>query len=144
MTCPPSKYVSSVYALSRIAELNPNPVLRRRKMGTKERKRGRRGEAPLPVGGVKREECSRHPLRDHTTVVHKVGKTQTCREFCFADYLTCRQVRKRCSSIFFCFSGSQERKLQRRSVRSRSESERGSDPVPKKKTKKEQVSVLSR
>lgn len=42
------------------------------------------------------------------------------------------------------FSGSQERKLQRRSVRSRSESERGSDPVPKKKTKKEQVSVLSR
>ncbi|XP_042370659.1 histone-lysine N-methyltransferase NSD3-like [Plectropomus leopardus] len=40
--------------------------------------------------------------------------------------------------------GSQERKLQRRSVRSRSESERGNDPVPKKKTKKEQVSVLSR
>lgn len=39
-------------------------------------------------------------------------------------------------------SGSQERKLQRRSVRSRSESERGSDPVPKKKTKKEQVSVI--
>uniref|UniRef100_A0A8C9Z1I4 Histone-lysine N-methyltransferase NSD3 n=1 Tax=Sander lucioperca TaxID=283035 RepID=A0A8C9Z1I4_SANLU len=39
--------------------------------------------------------------------------------------------------------GSQERKLQRRSVRSRSESERGNDPVPKKKTKKEQVSVLA-
>lgn len=39
-------------------------------------------------------------------------------------------------------SGSQERKLQRRSVRSRSESERGSDPVPKKKTKKEQVCVI--
>nr|XP_020449602.1 histone-lysine N-methyltransferase NSD3 [Monopterus albus] len=37
--------------------------------------------------------------------------------------------------------GSQERKLQRRSVRSRSESERGSDPVPKKKTKKEQVEM---
>ncbi|KAM3610977.1 uncharacterized protein V6R79_011595 [Siganus canaliculatus] len=36
-------------------------------------------------------------------------------------------------------AGSQERKLQRRSVRSRSESERGSDPVPKKKTKKEQA-----
>ncbi|XP_040052367.2 histone-lysine N-methyltransferase NSD3 isoform X2 [Gasterosteus aculeatus] len=35
--------------------------------------------------------------------------------------------------------GSQERKLQRRSVRSRSESERGNDPVPKKKTKKEQA-----
>ncbi|KAG7273156.1 hypothetical protein CRUP_034554, partial [Coryphaenoides rupestris] len=34
--------------------------------------------------------------------------------------------------------GSQERKQQRRSIRSRSESERGSDPVPKKKTKKEQ------
>uniref|UniRef100_A0A3B4X0C6 Histone-lysine N-methyltransferase NSD3 n=1 Tax=Seriola lalandi dorsalis TaxID=1841481 RepID=A0A3B4X0C6_SERLL len=42
---------------------------------------------------------------------------------------------------FYTFSGSQERKLQRRSVRSRSESERGSDPVPKKKTKKEQVSI---
>uniref|UniRef100_H3DES3 Histone-lysine N-methyltransferase NSD3 n=1 Tax=Tetraodon nigroviridis TaxID=99883 RepID=H3DES3_TETNG len=34
-----------------------------------------------------------------------------------------------------------ERKLQRRSVRSRSESERGSDPVPKKKTKKEQAEM---
>uniref|UniRef100_A0A667Y0Y6 Histone-lysine N-methyltransferase NSD3 n=1 Tax=Myripristis murdjan TaxID=586833 RepID=A0A667Y0Y6_9TELE len=34
---------------------------------------------------------------------------------------------------------SQERKQQRRSVRSRSESERGNDPVPKKKTKKEQA-----
>uniref|UniRef100_A0A3Q3R8G7 Histone-lysine N-methyltransferase NSD3 n=1 Tax=Monopterus albus TaxID=43700 RepID=A0A3Q3R8G7_MONAL len=41
----------------------------------------------------------------------------------------------------FVLSGSQERKLQRRSVRSRSESERGSDPVPKKKTKKEQVEM---
>uniref|UniRef100_A0A3P8VN47 Histone-lysine N-methyltransferase NSD3 n=1 Tax=Cynoglossus semilaevis TaxID=244447 RepID=A0A3P8VN47_CYNSE len=38
--------------------------------------------------------------------------------------------------------GSQERKLQRRSVRSRSESERGSDSVPKKKTKKEQFNYL--
>ncbi|KAF0034082.1 hypothetical protein F2P81_014148 [Scophthalmus maximus] len=37
--------------------------------------------------------------------------------------------------------GSQERKLQRRSVRSRSESERGGDPVPKKKTKKEQAEM---
>uniref|UniRef100_A0A667Y132 Histone-lysine N-methyltransferase NSD3 n=1 Tax=Myripristis murdjan TaxID=586833 RepID=A0A667Y132_9TELE len=37
------------------------------------------------------------------------------------------------------FPGSQERKQQRRSVRSRSESERGNDPVPKKKTKKEQA-----
>uniref|UniRef100_A0A8D0D4R0 Histone-lysine N-methyltransferase NSD3 n=1 Tax=Sander lucioperca TaxID=283035 RepID=A0A8D0D4R0_SANLU len=46
-------------------------------------------------------------------------------------------------AVFFWFSGSQERKLQRRSVRSRSESERGNDPVPKKKTKKEQVSVLA-
>uniref|UniRef100_A0AAQ5Z6G8 Histone-lysine N-methyltransferase NSD3 n=1 Tax=Amphiprion ocellaris TaxID=80972 RepID=A0AAQ5Z6G8_AMPOC len=48
------------------------------------------------------------------------------------------------SSLCFVFSGSQERKLQRRSVRSRSESERGTDPVPKKKTKKEQVSVFYR
>ncbi|KAL6113931.1 nsd3 [Pungitius sinensis] len=37
--------------------------------------------------------------------------------------------------------GSQERKLQRRSVRSRSESERGNDPIPKKKTKKEQAEM---
>ncbi|XP_036835842.1 histone-lysine N-methyltransferase NSD3 isoform X4 [Oncorhynchus mykiss] len=35
-------------------------------------------------------------------------------------------------------TGSQERKQQRRSVRSRSESEKGCEPVPKKKTKKEQ------
>uniref|UniRef100_A0A4W6C7T8 Histone-lysine N-methyltransferase NSD3 n=1 Tax=Lates calcarifer TaxID=8187 RepID=A0A4W6C7T8_LATCA len=42
---------------------------------------------------------------------------------------------------FYVFSGSQERKLQRRSVRSRSESERGNDPVPKKKTKKEQAEM---
>lgn len=40
------------------------------------------------------------------------------------------------------FLGTQERKQQRRSVRSRSESERGNDPVPKKKTKKEQVTIL--
>uniref|UniRef100_A0A3Q3WSA6 Histone-lysine N-methyltransferase NSD3 n=1 Tax=Mola mola TaxID=94237 RepID=A0A3Q3WSA6_MOLML len=45
------------------------------------------------------------------------------------------------AQYFSVFSGSQERKLQRRSVRSRSESERGSDPVPKKKTKKEMVSI---
>uniref|UniRef100_A0A6Q2Z9J0 Histone-lysine N-methyltransferase NSD3 n=1 Tax=Esox lucius TaxID=8010 RepID=A0A6Q2Z9J0_ESOLU len=38
----------------------------------------------------------------------------------------------------FCL-GSLERKQQRRSVRSRSESEKGCEPVPKKKTKKEQV-----
>uniref|UniRef100_A0A096LZR9 Histone-lysine N-methyltransferase NSD3 n=1 Tax=Poecilia formosa TaxID=48698 RepID=A0A096LZR9_POEFO len=38
-------------------------------------------------------------------------------------------------------SGSQERKPQRRSVRSRSESERGADPIPKKKTKKEQAEM---
>lgn len=44
----------------------------------------------------------------------------------------------------FVFLGSQERKLQRRCVRSRSESERGNDLVPKKKTKKEQVLVLHR
>uniref|UniRef100_I3KAI0 Histone-lysine N-methyltransferase NSD3 n=1 Tax=Oreochromis niloticus TaxID=8128 RepID=I3KAI0_ORENI len=46
-------------------------------------------------------------------------------------------------SILFCFVllGSQERKLQRRCVRSRSESERGNDLVPKKKTKKEQAEM---
>uniref|UniRef100_A0A671TQK8 Histone-lysine N-methyltransferase NSD3 n=1 Tax=Sparus aurata TaxID=8175 RepID=A0A671TQK8_SPAAU len=51
------------------------------------------------------------------------------------------QTEKDAAQYFSVFSGSQERKLQRRSVRSRSESERGSDPIPKKKTKKEQVSI---
>uniref|UniRef100_A0A3Q2XKZ7 Histone-lysine N-methyltransferase NSD3 n=1 Tax=Hippocampus comes TaxID=109280 RepID=A0A3Q2XKZ7_HIPCM len=45
------------------------------------------------------------------------------------------------SQCFHGSSGSQERKLQRRSVRSRSESERGNDTVPKKKTKKEQAEM---
>ncbi|XP_064421578.1 histone-lysine N-methyltransferase NSD3 isoform X3 [Latimeria chalumnae] len=39
-------------------------------------------------------------------------------------------------------SGSLEKKQQRRSVRSRSESERSADAVPKKKVKKEQVEIL--
>lgn len=50
-------------------------------MGMKERTRERRGEIPQRVGGVKREDCSRPHLRDHTTAVHKVGETQTCRVF---------------------------------------------------------------
>uniref|UniRef100_A0A8C6MK78 Histone-lysine N-methyltransferase NSD3 n=1 Tax=Nothobranchius furzeri TaxID=105023 RepID=A0A8C6MK78_NOTFU len=41
----------------------------------------------------------------------------------------------------FVSLGSQERKPQRRSGRSRSESERGNDPIPKKKTKKEQAEM---
>lgn len=73
--------LSNVGAFNRTAELNLSRVLRRRMMGMKERKRGRRGEAPLPVGGAKREECSRPPLLAHPTVVHKVGKAQTCRVF---------------------------------------------------------------
>lgn len=92
--------ISNVDAFSRTAEQNLSPVPRRRKMGMMGRKRGRRGEAPLPVAGVMREECSRPPLLDHTTAVRKVGKTQTCRVFCFDEYST-RNVRKRCSSIFF-------------------------------------------
>uniref|UniRef100_A0A3P8TJP2 Histone-lysine N-methyltransferase NSD3 n=1 Tax=Amphiprion percula TaxID=161767 RepID=A0A3P8TJP2_AMPPE len=66
-------------------------------------------------------------------------RTQTCSVFRFDSRNDAVQP---ISSLCFVFSGSQERKLQRRSVRSRSESERGTDPVPKKKTKKEQVSVL--
>uniref|UniRef100_A0A3Q2D8J0 Histone-lysine N-methyltransferase NSD3 n=1 Tax=Cyprinodon variegatus TaxID=28743 RepID=A0A3Q2D8J0_CYPVA len=50
--------------------------------------------------------------------------------------LTMRHVKYLC-----LLSGSQERKPQRRSVRSRSESERGAEPVPKKKTKKEQAEM---
>lgn len=73
----------------------------------RERGKERRGEAPPQAGGARKEECSRPPLPDLTTVVHKVGKTQTCRVFCFGEYLTC-EVSKRCSSIFLCvfrFSG---------------------------------------
>uniref|UniRef100_A0A673CBF2 Histone-lysine N-methyltransferase NSD3 n=1 Tax=Sphaeramia orbicularis TaxID=375764 RepID=A0A673CBF2_9TELE len=59
-------------------------------------------------------------------------------------YCSPEVARPRCKGQHFhVFSGSQERKLQRRSVRSRSESERGNEPVPKKKTKKEQVMAFS-
>uniref|UniRef100_A0A8C9W7U4 Histone-lysine N-methyltransferase NSD3 n=1 Tax=Scleropages formosus TaxID=113540 RepID=A0A8C9W7U4_SCLFO len=44
-----------------------------------------------------------------------------------------------CSGALCVSSGSLERKQQRRSVRSRSESEKSMEPVPKKKPKKEQV-----
>lgn len=131
------RWYSNVGAFSRTAELNLSPVQRRMKTGTKGRKRGRRGEALLPVEEVRREEYSRHLLLDHTTVVHKVGETDMQVFFFLINFWHVDlQVN------IFVFSGSQERKLQRRSVRSRSESERGTDPVPKKKTKKEQVSVI--
>uniref|UniRef100_A0A8C7MGJ8 Histone-lysine N-methyltransferase NSD3 n=1 Tax=Oncorhynchus kisutch TaxID=8019 RepID=A0A8C7MGJ8_ONCKI len=48
-----------------------------------------------------------------------------------------------CLTRYLLPVGSQERKQQRRSVRSRSESEKGCEPVPKKKTKKEQVPTSS-
>uniref|UniRef100_A0A674DDI5 Histone-lysine N-methyltransferase NSD3 n=1 Tax=Salmo trutta TaxID=8032 RepID=A0A674DDI5_SALTR len=50
---------------------------------------------------------------------------------------------QRCLTRCLLPVGSQERKQQRRSVRSRSESEKGCEPVPKKKTKKEQVPTSS-
>lgn len=135
-----SSDISNAGAFHRIAELNPSPVLRRRMTGTKERKTGRSGEAPPPAGGAKRGGCSRHPLQDHTTAVHTVCSRQTCQSCSCRDQCWTCTVSQGCSSFFFsAFPGSQERKLQRRSVRSRSESERGGDPVPKKKTKKEQV-----
>ncbi|CAG08580.1 unnamed protein product, partial [Tetraodon nigroviridis] len=68
--------------------------------------------------------------------VLRVGKAQACR-VTFWEVL----FRKFGSDPSSVLPGSQERKLQRRSVRSRSESERGSDPVPKKKTKKEQAEM---
>lgn len=43
----------------------------------KQRKKARRGEVPLPVEGVMREERSQPPLLALSTVVHKV-ETQTC------------------------------------------------------------------
>lgn len=73
-------------------------------MGMKGRKRGRRGEAPPPVGGVRKEECSRPPLLDHSTVVHMVKHRHAgCFFFLFMNIMS-----KRCSSIFLCvfrFSG---------------------------------------
>lgn len=101
-------------------------------MGMKERKRVMTGEGHPPVRRAKREICCRCTLLDHTTGVRRVSKAQAC-SFCEFQVFG--------SNHSNVISGSQERKLQRRSVRSRSESERGSDPVPKKKTKKEQVSV---
>lgn len=99
----------------------------------KGRKRGRREEAPPPVGGARRGACSRPRPRGRTTAVRKVWRGPQFLFGCF-DW-------PRLTGVSVC-PGSQERKLQRRSVRSRSESERGSDPIPKKKTKKEQVAVL--
>lgn len=100
----------------------------------KERKRVMTGEGHPPVRRARREICSRCTLLDHTTAVRRVSKAQACR---FCEF----GIQVFGSDHSYEISGSQERKLQRRSVRSRSESERGSDPVPKKKTKKEQVSV---
>lgn len=74
-----SSDVSNAGASHRIAELNPSPVLRRRMTGTKERKTGRRGEAPPPAGGAKRGECSRRPLQDRTTAVPTVCSRRTRR-----------------------------------------------------------------
>lgn len=101
----------------------------------KERKRVMTGEGHPPVRRAKREICSRCTLLDHTTAVRRVSKAQACS---FCEFRIQVGFGSDHSNVI---SGSQERKLQRRSVRSRSESERGSDPVPKKKTKKEQVSV---
>lgn len=103
-------------------------------MGMKERKRAMTGEGHPPVRRARREICSRCTLLDHTTAVRRVSKAQACH---FCEF----RIQVFGSDRSNVISGSQERKLQRRSVRSRSESERGSDPVPKKKTKKEQVSV---
>lgn len=102
----------------------------------KERKRAMTGGGRPRARRARRESCSRRTLLDHTTAVHRVSRAQA-RRLMFCE---CQMLGSDHSSVL---SGSQERKLQRRSVRSRSESERGSDPVPKKKTKKEQVSVLS-
>uniref|UniRef100_A0A8C7H4E9 Histone-lysine N-methyltransferase NSD3 n=1 Tax=Oncorhynchus kisutch TaxID=8019 RepID=A0A8C7H4E9_ONCKI len=54
-----------------------------------------------------------------------------------------RRPKQSCLTRYLLPVGSQERKQQRRSVRSRSESEKGCEPVPKKKTKKEQVPTSS-
>lgn len=103
-------------------------------MEMKERKRVTTGEGHPPVRRAKREICSRCTPLDHTTAVRRVSEAQACT---FCPF----RIQVFGSHHSNVISGSQERKLQRRSIRSRSESERGSDPVPKKKTKKEQVSV---
>lgn len=95
------KDISNFDTFNRTAELNLSPVLRRRKTGTKGRKKGRRGEVPPPAEGVRREECSRPPLLDHTTVVHMVGKTQTCRVFSSDEYLTSEYEMQ--LNILLCF-----------------------------------------
>lgn len=47
-----------------------------------------------------------------------------------------------CNGNLFPSSGSVEKKQQRRSIRTRSESEKSTEAVPKKKIKKEQVGFL--
>lgn len=44
----------------------------------KEKEKERRGEAPPQAGGARKEECSRPPLPDHPTVVHKVLRRGSC------------------------------------------------------------------
>lgn len=102
MTGLSSSNISNAGALRRIAELNPSPVQRRRMTGTKERKTGRRGEAPPPAGGAKREECSRHPLQDHTTAVPTVCPRQTRQGCSCCDGCWTRTVCRGAAAHFFC------------------------------------------
>lgn len=53
-----------------------------------------------------------------------------------------RESKELCNGDLFPSSGSVEKKQQRRSIRTRSESEKSTEVVPKKKIKKEQVGFL--
>ena len=64
---------------SRTVVLNLNQARRkrRRKRLKKQRRTGRRGGAPLPVRGVRREVCTPPHLLAPTTAVHQVSKPKS-------------------------------------------------------------------
>uniref|UniRef100_A0A4W6CAU6 Histone-lysine N-methyltransferase NSD3 n=1 Tax=Lates calcarifer TaxID=8187 RepID=A0A4W6CAU6_LATCA len=98
-----------------------------------------RQDSPPPVRAWK--TAAARKLLPLSITMKRLNVEITKHDELFDLYNEVIKVLRDAAQHFYVFSGSQERKLQRRSVRSRSESERGNDPVPKKKTKKEQVSA---
>lgn len=121
---------------SRAVELNQNTVQTRRRRGMRERRK-RTG-----MREVTRKQHSTPPVLGLSTAPRQVCTCACTFSGSSGEYSVGGNVfptEQRCLTWCLLPVGSQERKQQRRSVRSRSESEKGCEPVPKKKTKKEQV-----
>uniref|UniRef100_A0A8C8FTW4 Histone-lysine N-methyltransferase NSD3 n=1 Tax=Oncorhynchus tshawytscha TaxID=74940 RepID=A0A8C8FTW4_ONCTS len=86
-------------------------------------------------------KCDQHPARYVRVYARFLGLLVITGEYSVGGNVF--PTEQRCLTRYLLPVGSQERKQQRRSVRSRSESEKGCEPVPKKKTKKEQVPTSS-